>query len=40
MKNRFDFTQPSASESLKEFILVQVINNVEVSQIAVFIRWT
>ena len=39
MKNRFDLAQPSTCESLKELILVQVINNVEVSQVAVFIRW-
>ena len=31
MKNRLDFAEPSTSESLKELILVQVVNDVEVS---------
>ena len=39
MKNRLDLAQPSASESLKELIFIQVVNDVEVSQVAVFIRW-
>ena len=39
MKNRLDFAKPSTRKSLKKLILIQVINDVEVSQVAVFIRW-